>query len=202
MAIITISRQFGAGGETLGKMIAEKLGYTFANQNVIQMIAKEANVSENMVKLVETERGTALSKMISKIVSMRHIDRILKSEQGYIDEKIYLDYLVLVVAQVAAEGNVVIIGRGSQYILRDDPDAYHFLLIDKTENRIKFIMKHYNMSKSQATRVVNNEDKRRINLYKKLGKKDFDHPSLYHLALNMSRFSLESAMELICSFIK
>ena len=46
MAVITISRQFGAGGKTLGQMIADKLGYTFADSDIIQRIAKEANVSE------------------------------------------------------------------------------------------------------------------------------------------------------------
>ncbi len=202
MAVITISRQIGSGRELLGKMLAEKLGYNFANQNIIQMIAKEANVSENMVKLVETEGGTKLSKILSKIVSTRHIENILKSDQGYIDEKVYLDYLILVIAQIADEGNVIILGRGSQYVLKNHPDAYHFLLIDKTENRIKFVMENYNMSHSQATRYITREDKRRKTLYGKLGKRDFDHPSHYHLVLNMNRFSLESARDLICGFIK
>ncbi len=45
MAVITISRQFGAGGKTLGKMVADKLGYTFADDDIIQMVAEAANVS-------------------------------------------------------------------------------------------------------------------------------------------------------------
>ncbi len=201
MAVITISRQFGAGGKTLGKMIADELGYTFADNDIIQRIAKEANVSAAWVASFEKEAGGKVSRMVSKMVSQRLVDRILKDERGYIDEKIYLDYLVLIIAQMADEGDVVILGRGSQYILNDHPDAFHFLLIDEVENRVKFLMEHYDYSKNRAARVVNSEDKRRANLYSKLGKQDYDSPSLYHLVINMSRFTLKQALKLVCDMV-
>ena len=55
MAVFTISRQFGAGGITLGKMIADRLKYTFADSEIVDKIAKAANVSPNFVKTVEKE---------------------------------------------------------------------------------------------------------------------------------------------------
>ena len=88
------------------------------------------------------------------MVSQRWIDRILKDERGYLDEKIYLDYLVLIMAQMADQGDVVILGRGSQYILDDHPDAYHILLIDELDNRIKFLMERYDLSQKKAARVI------------------------------------------------
>ncbi len=197
MAVITISRQFGAGGITLGKMIAEKFGYTFADTEIIKMVAEMANVSTNFVETVEKEAGGKFSKFISKTVSKPLVGRILKDERGYIDEEIYLDYLVLIIAQMADDGDVVILGRGSQYILNDHPDAYHILLIDTFENRVRFMQKNYDLSKGRATQVVKNEDKRRVNLYRKLGKSDYDNPDLYHLVLNMSRISHDKALELI-----
>ena len=197
MAVITISRQFGAGGITLGKMIAEKFGYIFADTEIIKMVAEMANVSTNFVETVEKEAGGKFSKFISKTVSKPLVGRILKDERGYIDEEIYLDYLVLIIAQMADDGNVVILGRGSQYILNDHPDAYHILLIDTFDNRVRFMQKNYDLSQSRATQVVKNEDKRRMNLYRKLGKSDYDNPDLYHLVLNMSRVSHDKALELI-----
>ncbi len=201
MAVLTISRQFGAGGITLGKMIADKLGYTFADTEIIQEIAKEANVSPQWVEAFEKEAGTKLSRVISSMVSQKWIDRILKDERGYLDEQIYLDYLVLIIAKMADEDNVVIIGRGSQYILNDHPDAFHILLVDEFDNRVKFLVDRYNMTPKKATQVVTNEDKRRINLYSKLGKVDFDNPNLYHLVLNMSRIDLELAHSLVCQMM-
>jgi cytidylate kinase len=201
MAVITISRQFGAGGITLGKMVSEKFGYTFADTEIIKMVAEMANVSTNFVETVEKEAGGKFSKFISKTVSKPLVGRILKDERGYIDEEIYLDYLVLIIAQLADDGDVVILGRGSQYILNDHPDAYHILLIDKIENRVQFMQKHYDLSHNRAAQVVKNEDKRRINLYRKLQKTDYDNPNLYHLVLNMGRISLDQALQQVCKLV-
>ncbi len=198
MAVITISRQFGAGGKTLGKMIAKTLGYTFADDHIIEMVAEAANVSPHWVESVEKEAGSTLSRIISSMVSKRWLDRVLVGERGYIDEDIYLDYIVVIIAQVAEDGDVVILGRGSQYILDDHPDAHHVLLIDEVENRVKLMMDHYDLSQKQAARVVSKEDKRRLSFYRKLGQEDFDDPSLYHLVLNMSRVDLETASKLVC----
>ncbi|CAB1076986.1 hypothetical protein D1AOALGA4SA_4783 [Olavius algarvensis Delta 1 endosymbiont] len=201
MAVITISRQFGAGGITLGKKVAEKYGYVFADTEVIKMVAEMANVSTHFVETIEKEAGGKFSKFISRTVSKPLVDRILKDERGYIDEEIYLDYLVLIIAQMADDGNVVILGRGSQYILNDHPDAYHILLIDEFENRVRFMQKHYDLSKNRANQVVRSEDKRRKNLYQKLGKTDYDNAALYHLVLNMDRIGLDKALQLVCELV-
>jgi cytidylate kinase len=197
MAVITISRQFGAGGKTLGKMIADELGYTFADSEIIKMVAEMANVSTNFVETVEKEAGGKFSRFISKMVSKPLVERVLKDDRGYIDEEIYLDYLVLIIAQMADDGDVVILGRGSQYVLNDHPDAFHVLLIDEFENRVRFMQTNYEMSMNRATQKVRGEDKRRRNLYQKLGKADFDNPSLYHLVLNMGKVHLDQAFRLV-----
>ncbi len=201
MAVITISRQFGAGGITLGKMVAEKFGYIFADTEIIKMVAEMANVSTNFVETVEKEAGGKFSKFISKTVSKPLVGRILKDERGYIDEEIYLDYLVLIIAQMGDDGNAVILGRGSQYILNDHPDAYHILLIDRFENRVRFMQKNYDLSQGRATQAVKNEDKRRLNLYKKLGKTDYDNPDLYHLVINGNRIHLDKALHLVTELV-
>ena len=201
MAVITISRQFGAGGKTLGKMIADEFGYTFADSEIIKSVAEMANVSTHFVETVEKEAGGKFSRFISKMVSKPLVERVLKDERGYIDEEIYLDYLVLIIAQMGDDGNVVILGRGSQYILNDHPDAYHVLLIDEFENRMQFMMANYDLAKNRAAQVVRAEDKRRKNLYQKLGKSDYDNPFLYHLVLNMSKVNLEQALQQVCNLV-
>ena len=160
-----------------------------------------ANVSTHFVETVEREAGGKFAKFISKTVSKPLVERILKDERGYIDEEIYLDYLVLIIAQMGDDGNVVILGRGSQYILNDLPDAYHILLIDTFENRVRFIQKNYELSPGRASHAVKNEDKRRFNLYKKLGKADYDNPDLYHLVLNMARIRLDKALQLVTNLV-
>jgi cytidylate kinase len=76
------------------------------------------------------------------------------------------------------------------------------LLIDHIENRIKFMQTHYDMSLAQAVSAVQSEDHRRANLYRKLGRQDFDQPELYHLVLNMGRLSLDKGARMICRLSK
>jgi cytidylate kinase len=201
MAVITISRQFGAGGKTIGRKVADALGYTFADESIVQKIAELAKVSPGWVESVEKEAGGRLSRLVTKMVSKPLVDRILKDERGYIDEEIYIDYLVILISQIADEGNAVILGRGSQYILNDLPDSYHILLINNFENRVRFMVERYDLSQQKATKVVRFEDKRRMSLYRKIGKQDYDQPELYHLVINMARVDLDSAFDLITQLV-
>ena len=202
MAVITISRQFGAGGKTLGGIISKKLDYVFIDEQIIQMVAKKARVSTDWVKSIEQEAGGKLLKFMSGIVSKSFIDRILDDKKGYIDEEVYVEILNQIITKVADEGNAIILGRGSQYILRDHKDVFHVLLVADMENRIKFMEDNYNLSNKQSIQVINNETKRRANLYKKFGKEDYDQPALYHLVINRSKVSIEKSAELICKLIE
>ncbi len=202
MAVITISRQFGAGGRTLGKMIAKELGYSFVDNELIQMVATKAKVSRTWVESIEKEAGSAFQRFVSGLVSKSLVDRILSNERGYIDEEIYVDMLHKVITKIAEGGNAVIIGRGGQYILQNFSGAIHLLLVSGLEDRIRFMEEHYNMNRKQATQAVTIDDKRRASLYRKFGKEDYEKPDLYHLVLNMSRVDLESACHLACKMIR
>ncbi|MBW2591551.1 MAG: cytidylate kinase-like family protein [Deltaproteobacteria bacterium] len=166
MSVITISRQFGAGGITLGAMVAKKLDYTFVDNEIIQMVAKKAKVSTNWVESIEKEAGGKLLKFISGVVSKKLIDQVLDDKRGYIDEEIYVDLLYKIIAQIADEGNAVILGRGGQYILKDRDDVFHVLLIADKADRVKFMEERYELTPAQALQSVNREDKRRTNLYR------------------------------------
>ena len=201
MSVITISRQFGAGGLTLGQQIAESIGYSLVNDEIISKIAKKARVSEGWVQSIEKEAGGKLQRFISSIVPRGLVDRIIEDQRGYIDEEIYLDLLDQIIMQIASEGNCVILGRGGQYILKDVKNAYHILLIAEKKDRIRFMESHYKLTNSQAAQVVGTEDKRRTALYRKLHKSDYDHPEHYHITLNMSKLTLELAKEMVCQLV-
>jgi cytidylate kinase len=158
-------------------------------------------VSPGWVESVEKEAGGRLSRIVTKMVSRPLVDKILKDDYGYIDEQIYIDYLVVIIAQMAEEGNVVFLDRGSQYILNDFPDAFHILLINTFANRVKFMMDRYDMIEHRAAQVVKSEEKRRTNLYRKIGKQDFDQPELYHLVINMAKVELEDAVQMILRMV-
>ena len=201
MAVITISRQFGAGGKTLGKAVSEKLGFPFLDSELIQMVAQKARVSTNWVASIEKEAGGRLLKFISGLVSRTLVDRVLDDQRGYIDEEIYVDLLQQIVRQIAEEGNAVLLGRGGQYILRDDPSARHVLLVAEKPDRVRFMEEHYEMTPPRALKTVNMEDRRRANLFRKFGREDYNDSGLYHLVLNMSQLHMDVACQLVCRLV-
>ena len=197
MAVITISRQFGAGGITLGELVSKNLGYRLFDNEIIQMVAQKAKVSTNWVESMEKEAGGKIQRFLSSMVSKRLVDRILDIDHGYIDEEIYVDLLYDIIAKIAAEGDAVILGRGSQYILKDAENTFHVLLVADKEYRVRFIEEKYHLKPKQAMQMVNNEDKRRVNLYQKFGRLDYDSTAHYHLILNMRRLDLQAAANLM-----
>ena len=201
MPVITISRQFGAGGLTLGKMIAKKLKYALFDQEIIQMVAEKTKVSSDWVRSVEKESGGKFQKFVSGLVAKSLLDRILDDKRGYIDETIYVDMLQVVIKKIADGGNAVIVGRGGQYILRGETRVIHILFVADLQDRIRFISENYQLSRKQAATVVSSEDKRRTNLYRKFGKEDYDHPGLYHMVLNTSRIDIEKACSMACRLV-
>ena len=202
MAVITISRQFGAGGKTLGMMIAEKLNYRSLDDQIIQAIAKHANVSKNTVISMERTGGGTLSRMISSLLSRDYMDRLTGEGRGYMDEEVYVQTLNDVMVKLAAEDNVILTGRGGQYILENFKGAYHLLLVANKPDRIKFMRQHYKLTDAKAEAAVDSGEKRRANLYRKFGKKDYNDPNHYHLVINMSRVSLEEAVDMVCTLVE
>lgn len=202
MAVITISRQFGAGGRTLGRMIGKKLNYRFWDDLILQEIANQAKVSKKMVISMERTAGSMLSKMISGLLSSDYIDRLMGDGKGYMDEEVYVQTLYDVMLKLATEDNVILTGRGGQYILEDFEGAFHILLVANKKDRIEFMQRHYELSDAKANAAVSSGEKRRTNLYKKFGKKDYNEPIHYDLVLNMSRISLEKGVDLVCNLVE
>ena len=202
MAVITIARQFGAGGKTVGSMIAERLGYALIDEEIVELIAQEANVSSDWVDSVAREAGSEpfLSRMLIRLGPARrgYVKLSMERSPGYIDGNLYISLLHRILPEIAAQDNVVIIGRGSQYILADHPGSLHFLMVADLEYRIGFVMEQYQLDRRQAQIVVDKQSKRRLKLYRSFGRTDYDQPNLYHLVFNMNKTSLEDAVQLVC----
>jgi cytidylate kinase len=201
MSVITISRQFGAGGRSLGKMIADELGYRFLDDLIIQELAEKANVTTDSIKSMERTAGSMVSKIISGMLNRSYMERIIGAGKGYINEEVYVELLRNVITTFAEEDNVVLLGRGGQYILKDHKGTFHILLISDMKHRIEFMQRYYDMSDERAKKAIQQGQIRRHNLYKKLHRRNYNDPDFYHLVLNMSKLSLEKALAIVITLV-
>ena len=203
MSVITISRQFGAGGKTFGRRLADTLSYYYVDEDIIDRAVVEISVSPEGKKILETEPGNKVKIFISKLnpFGTSLMELPLSDKERYIDGFKYFELLNLIIPKIAKDGNAVIVGRGGQYILHDFDDTYHLLLNANKEDRIKFIEKYYRASREKTIKILKRMDKRRVNLYSYFGQKDYDDPKLYDLILNMSLLSIDEAGELVYKLI-
>lgn len=202
MAVITISRHFGAGGRTLGGMVAEKMGYEFLDDAVIQELSKKIGMTKESIASMEKDSSGFFSKIISNMFGRNYMERLSGEKSGHVDEILYLDKLQEVINYLASQDNVVLLGRGSQFILSGHPEAIHFLLVADYAQRMEFLERQYNLTDSQARNEILAAEKRRKHLYSKMGCSTYDDPHSYHLVLNMGRISLEEAAEQIVLLAK
>ncbi len=201
MAVITISRYFGAGGITLGERLAEELGYRFVNDQLIKEVARNAGVSLEQVECFESRGITKLEKMLNFIVSQSFLERH-SDKYGYVHEKVYVDEVKAVILKLYEEGDCVIIGRGGNYTLQGYPGTIHILLVADDDQRRRFLMKKYRMTETQASQSIKRADMIRERFLDCLSPdRNHDDPRLYTMVLNMNQVTMDKAVELVKSLL-
>ena len=201
MPVVTVSRQFGAGGHTLGNVVANRLGYQLVDRSLLQQVAEEANVSPRWVEAVEKEAGGLLMRICHMLVSSNFIERHLGSSGSDFDQKKYVAFITKIIQDLAEEGDVVIVGRGAQFILPDSEEIIKVLIVAELEDRIKFMMERYSLTQSQAEQMIRKEEKRRCSFLNLFDPRDPDEPDIYNLVLNTSHINLETAEDLVVQLV-
>ena len=202
MSTITISRQFGAGGRTLGKILSKKLGYYCADDVMVKEVADRMNVSTKSVQGFEKEGASNLMKILDKFISKDYINRLISDRYGYVYEEKYVDSVKAIVQGLHNSGNVVIIGRGSQYILQDEENTLHILLMRELDDRANFLASKYDINVSEARKTVVRADKLRENFLSFFtDNQNHDDPLYYDMTINMSRVGMDKAVDLILGLL-
>jgi cytidylate kinase len=197
MSVITISRQFGAGGKTLTDQLADRLGYEVASEEIIDKLAQTTKLSADSIRLFEVEENGKFQVT----PPAGFIRRIFNPSKKFMDDQQYVKLLYRLIPQVADRGNIIILGRGAQFILQDRKDVVHILLLADEADRVKFMQAQYDLTPDEARQAVIKQDKRRSKLMKLFNSLDYNQPVHYDLVLNMSKLNLDCAVDLICPLI-
>ncbi len=202
MSVITISRQFGAGGRTLAENVGQRLGYEIAHEGVIEKIAEKAKVSAEVIRSFESEAKGLLRRASDLLSPQNFVGRILEPKRNYMDGELYIDLLRRIIPEVADQGNIIILGRGAQFILKGRPDTYHVLLVASRDDRIRFMQEHYGLTSSKAVEAVAKQGKRREKLMRLFNLGDYDNPTHYDLVLNLSKVGMDQSVDLVCEMVE
>ncbi len=184
--VITISREFGSGGRTIGKMVAEKLGIPCYDAELIEKIAEQSGYSAEYIKQ-EVEYGTGgwLSAVFAdRSTGLTNQDKMFSIQSRIIEE-------------LANEGPCVIVGRCADFVLRDKADCLNVFIHASMEKRAERIVKEYGERAESPEKRLKEKDKRRAAYHRFYTDMKWGHAQNYHVCLDSGEFGIEKCAEII-----
>lgn len=158
--VIVIGRQFGSGGHDIGQALAEKLGFAFYDQEIIEMTAGTTGYTPEFIqKNEEMMTSSFLYDLVNQMYMYAQADEEAPKDKIYEAES-------KVVKELAAKGNCVIVGRCSDYTLRDNKNCLRVFFSAPMENRMKRVMERLHLSEKEAKQKIQKEDKWRADNYR------------------------------------
>jgi cytidylate kinase len=204
MPVITISRQYGSGGDTIGRRVCEALGYSYFDKNLMAQVASEAGISES--DIVDFSEDTyKMRGFLDRLLGRKRpaanawasstAQRALPVEA--LDEAHSVNLIKDTIIGAHKHDNVVIVGRGGQAILREQPGVLHVRIVAPLGARVLRVQSAENVSLDEATTRVNHRNEAAAAYLERFYDIDWDNPLLYHLIINTGKWETEDAVQII-----
>ena len=207
MPVITIGRQFGAGGTTVGEMLARELHIDLLESRIIDEVAHQLQLPKEEVEAEDEHPGSLLARLLVALGSASSEPLIPpeatawsppNTDPAFDTRKAVLQITQQVIQEAARAGNVVIVGRGGAYILRDFPGALHVFLRADTAARVKTVMERYKIaSEDEARRRIKLTDENWTAYIKQVYGHDRNLAGHYDLVLDTARLGYEKTIKVI-----
>jgi len=224
--VITVSGPTGGGAREVGQLVASKLGLDYVDREILAQAAETLGVSVDAVEHHD-ERTSSFGERLSlllrnflersatagatdpmmgtsgleMLLARTYSEAAALPESSTLepDEGTYIRAITAVIRGLAERGSIVILGRGSQVILRDRPDTLHVLVTGPLPRRIEHVAQRDGVSPEEAAKRVNENDRARHAFHKKFFKVEVDDPCLYDLVVQTRRLSHDETAELVAA---
>lgn len=188
--VITISREYGAGGSTIGKAVADRLGIEFLDKEIILTTAYEAQVNvESVFKLDEmAPTGGIFSQGIMDFYNKPLNEKLFEAQSE-------------VIKMFGERGNCLIVGRNANSILREFDNTLHVFLCGSLKYRRAKMMEkemYKGISEAKMTELINTVDKRRKKYCDYYTNTNFGDAINYDISLDVSRLGIDNCIDIIC----
>jgi cytidylate kinase len=179
MAVITVSRQLGSLGCDIADAVARQLGYQKVWRGLINKAARRARTPGMALDMLDDLGLLGLKPSLS-------------------EEKAYLGAIRELIEELARAGDVLIVGRGGQAVLRGWPDSLHVRIIAPLDVRVERLVGRHGISAEAALARIQASDRRRVRFVEDAYHVDWNDPALYDLVLNTASLDVARAAGLIC----
>lgn len=195
--VITISRETGSGGHTIGKLLAEKLGYAFYDKEIVASAAGEMGIDEKLI----LENGENMSDQDYIDMKSGFIPHCRKPEVPYEEIREAQDR---VIRSIADKGNCIIVGRGADFILRGRSDVINVFIHADMEHRVRRVQRHEGVTgqEERIRRELERKDRSRTMYYRYFTEEEWGRAENYTIALDTGVFTKTQCAELIISALE
>lgn len=197
MTVITINGEYGSRSREVGRLTAEQLGYEFVERHLLAAIADKLNISESEAEIFGKTGGSRFLRYIDRY-TCSIVKKVVDHEYGCLDDKKYFEVTRDLVKNLYQEGEVVILGWGSQCLLADKPDALHVRIKCDDSQRIQNVIKDRGVNAENAEKIIKKEDDEDVVYLKHYFDRDINDARLYDLVLDTGRLEPVDAARRIC----
>jgi cytidylate kinase len=202
MPIVTIRGQSGSGDLEIAKEVARILPSDYIDQEIIQSVASLVGHPIEQINRLENTPIGLVQQIKTVLEGSQARTGNIKSAYSHtwqepMDDTKYLDALKSVVEDLALNENIVIHGRGSQFILHNNPSALHVLVVAPTSLRIDRVMKAYKIGPENARMKIKESDNSRRVFIQRFFNRDIEDPEYYDLVVNTEHLTYEITAQVI-----
>lgn len=205
--VITVSREVGSGGHTVGSILAQELGVRFCDKLLLESLEKQFGLSASAIEKLKGEKKSWLNDFLNFVTPMP-TTRALGIDPQYAQEfriDVTTDDIfkaeVEILQGLAQMGSCVIAGRSGFFVLKDHPNKLNVFITASLPNRIERVMKKQGLSEASAAALIEMIDKARENYIQRYaGVSRYDARN-YDLVLNADGHTEEDLARLILSYI-
>ena len=198
--IITVEREYGSGGGEVAQLLSERLGWKLWDDLLTEEIARLANCPKAVVEVREERNDPLYYRLFKSFLRGSYEGSINAYKLKLVDSETILKLTERVVRHAAGKGNCVIVGRGSQHFLEDNPETLRVFLYAAREDKVRRVMAG-GKTESEAQELVDTVDRDRIDFIQRYFRVEWPTRSLYHIMLNTS-VGEENVVQTILQFMK
>ena len=198
--IITVEREYGSGGGEVAQLLSERLGWKLWDDLLTEEIARLANCPKAVVEVREERNDPLYYRLFKSFLRGSYEGSINAYKLKLVDSETILKMTERVVRHAAGKGNCVIVGRGSQHFLEDNPETLRVFLYAAREDKVRRVMAG-GKTKNEAQELVDTVDRDRIDFIQRYFDVEWPTRSLYHVMLNTS-VGEEIVVQTIVQFMK